>query len=109
MKAVGANIARYDGVAHVTGASRFIDDVRLPGMLWAKALRSPLASARILRLSTAAAEAMPGVHAVVTHADVPKNVVGHQEVWGIAADEPLLAEDEVRYVGQIIAVVAAET
>ncbi len=78
-------------------------------MLWAKALRSPVASARIVGLRTAAAEAMPGVHAVITHADVPKNVVGHQEVWGIAADEPLLAEDEVRYVGQLIAVVAAET
>ena len=96
-------------MAHVTGASRFVDDVKLPGMLWAKALRSPVASARILRLGTAAAEAMPGVHAVITHADVPKNVVGHQEVWGIAADEPLLAEHEVRYVGQLIAVVAAET
>jgi CO/xanthine dehydrogenase Mo-binding subunit len=109
MKAVGANVPRYDGVAHVTAASRFVDDVRLPGMLWAKALRSPLASARILRLSTTVAEAMPGVHAVITHTDVPKNVVGHQEVWGIAADEPLLAEHEVRYVGQLIAVVAAET
>ena len=109
MKAVGASVPRYDGVAHVTAASRFIDDVRLPGMLWAKALRSPVASARIARLSTAAAETMPGVHAVITHADVPKNVVGHQEVWGIAADEPLLAQDEVRYIGQVIAVVAAET
>ncbi|MGA3220287.1 MAG: molybdopterin cofactor-binding domain-containing protein [Acidimicrobiales bacterium] len=109
MKAVGANIPRYDGVAHVTAASRFIDDVKLPGMLWAKALRSPLPSARILRLDTAAAEKMPGVHAVITHSDVPKNVVGHQEVWGIAADEPLLAEHEVRYVGQLIAVVAAES
>ena len=109
MKSVGANVPRYDGVAHVTAASRFIDDVKLPGMLWAKALRSPVASARIVRLGTAAAEAMPGVHAVITHADVPNNVVGHQEVWGIAADEPLLAEHEVRYVGQIIAVVAAET
>jgi CO/xanthine dehydrogenase Mo-binding subunit len=109
VKAVGASIPRYDGVAHVTGASRFVDDFRLPGMLWAKALRSPVASARILRLGTARAEAMPGVHAVITHSDVPKNVVGHQEVWGIAADEPLLAEHEVRYVGQLIAVVAAET
>ncbi len=109
MKAVGASVPRYDGVAHVTAASRFIDDVRLPGMLWAKALRSPVASARILRLDTAGAGTMPGVHAVITHADVPKNVVGHQEVWGIAADEPLLAEHEVRYVGQLIAVVAAET
>jgi CO/xanthine dehydrogenase Mo-binding subunit len=109
MKAVGARLPRYDGTAHVTGASRFVDDVRLPGMLWAKAFRSPHASARLLRLGTDKASSMPGVHAVITHADVPKNVVGHQEMWGIAADEPLLAEHEVRYAGQLIAVVAAET
>ena len=109
MKAVGASLPRYDGVAHVTAASRFVDDFSLPGMLWAKALRSPVASARILRLDTARSATMPGVHAVITHSDVPNNVVGHQEVWGIAPDEPLLAEHEVRYVGQLIAVVAAET
>jgi len=109
MKAVGANVLRYDGVDHVTGRSRFVDDFSLPGMLWAKALRSPLASARVLRTDTSRAEVMPGVHAVITHSDVPKNVVGHQEFWGIAADEPLLAEHEVRFVGQLIAVVAAET
>lgn len=109
MKAVGASLPRYDGVAHVTARTRYVDDVRVPDMLWAKALRSPVASARITRLDTAAAEAMPGVHAVITHRDVPNNVVGHQEVWGIAADEPLLASDEVRFAGQLIAVVAAET
>jgi CO/xanthine dehydrogenase Mo-binding subunit len=51
---------------------------------------------------------MPGVHAVITHADVPRNVYGHLEALGIPADEPLLAEDEVRYKGQPIAAVAAE-
>jgi CO/xanthine dehydrogenase Mo-binding subunit len=109
MKAVGASVPRYDGIDHVTAGTRFVDDFSAPGMLWAKALRSPLASARIVALDTKRAEAMPGVHAVITHKDVPCNVVGHQEMWGIAADEPLLAEDEVRYVGQLIAVVAAET
>ena len=109
MKAVGASIQRYDGTDHVTGRSRFVDDFSAPAMLWAKALRSPLASARVLRLDTTGAESMPGVHAVITHSDVPRNVVGHQEVWGIAPDEPLLAEHEVRFVGQLVAVVAAET
>lgn len=109
MKAVGASLPRYDGVAHVTGRSRFVDDVSVPGMLWAKALRSPVPAARIRRLDTTRAEAMPGVHAVITHEDVPQNVVGHQEVWGIPPDEPLLAVDEVRFVGQLIAVVAAES
>jgi CO/xanthine dehydrogenase Mo-binding subunit len=109
VKAVGAALPRYDGIEHVTARTRYVDDVRVPGMLWAKALRSPVDSARIVRLDTRRAEAMPGVRAVITHVDVPRNVVGHQEVWGIPPDEPLLAVDEVRFAGQTIAVVAAET
>jgi CO/xanthine dehydrogenase Mo-binding subunit len=108
MKAVGARLPRYDGVGHVTGRTRFVDDVRIPGTLWAKALRSPHAHAGISRLDTSKAEQHPGVHAVITHADVPKNVHGHLEGLGVPADEPLLAEADVRYKGQPIAVVAAE-
>jgi CO/xanthine dehydrogenase Mo-binding subunit len=109
MKAVGARLPRYDGLNHVTARSQFVDDVRVPDMLWAKALRSPVHSARIVRLDTSRAEVMPGVHAVITHVDVPKNVVGHLEALGVPGDEPLLAEDEVRYKGQPIAAVAAES
>src|SRR5579875_2233923 len=109
MKAVGASLPRYDGIAHVTAQTRYVDDVHPTHMLWAKALRSPVPSALITRLDTSRAETMPGVHGVITHRDVPNNVVGHQEVWGIDPDEPLLAEHEVRYEGQLIAVVAAET
>ena len=107
MKAVGARLPRYDGLNHVTARTQYVDDVRVPGMLWAKALRSPGHSARIVRLDTGRAQSMPGVHAVVTHEDVPKNVVGHLEALGVPPDEPLLAEDEVRYKGQPIAAVAA--
>jgi CO/xanthine dehydrogenase Mo-binding subunit len=95
-------------VAHVTGRSVFVDDVRIPGTLVVKALRSPHHSARITRLDTSKAERLRGVRAVVTHADVPLNVYGHLEALGIPADEPLLAEDDVRYRGQPIAAVAAE-
>jgi CO/xanthine dehydrogenase Mo-binding subunit len=109
MKAVGARLPRYDGLNHVTARTQFVDDVRVPGMLWAKALRAPVHSARIVRLDTSRAESMPGVHAVVTHTDVPKNVVGHLEALGVPPDEPLLAEGEVRYKGQPIAAVAAES
>ena len=110
MKAVGARLPRYDGLDHVTGQSTFVDDVRIPeGHLWAKALRSPHDSAAIRRFDTTAAEALPGVHGIVTHADVPRNVYGHLEALGVPADEPLLAVDEVRYRGQPIAVVAAES
>jgi CO/xanthine dehydrogenase Mo-binding subunit len=108
MKAVGARVPRYDGVAHVTGRTVFVDDVRIPGTLWAKALRSPYHHAGITRLDTKRAEAMRGVHAVITHEDVPLNVYGHLSALGIPADEPLLAEDDVRYKGQPIALVAAE-
>jgi CO/xanthine dehydrogenase Mo-binding subunit len=108
MKAVGARLPRYDGVAHVTGRTVFVDDVRVPGSLWVKALRSPVHHADITRLDTARAEALPGVHAVVTWQDVPLLEYGHLSALGIPADEPLLAKDEVRYKGQPIAVVAAE-
>ena len=107
MKAVGARLPRYDGIAHVTGQTTFVDDVRVRNMLWTKALRSPHHHAAITRLNTRKAEALPGVHGVVTHEDVPKNVYGHLEALGIPADEPLLAEDDVRYKGQPIAAVAA--
>ena len=108
MKAVGARLPRYDGVAHVTGRSTFVDDVRVMNMLWAKALRSPHHHAAIERIDTSKAEQMKGVHAVVTAADVPRNVYGHLEALGIPGDEPLLADEDVRYQGQPIAVVAAE-
>jgi CO/xanthine dehydrogenase Mo-binding subunit len=108
MKAVGARLPRYDGVGHVTGRTVFVDDVRVPGTLWAKALRSPHPHAGIVRIDTSRAEQHPGVHAVITHEDVPKNVYGHLEGLGVPADEPLLAEDDVRYEGQPVAVVAAE-
>jgi CO/xanthine dehydrogenase Mo-binding subunit len=108
VKAVGARLPRYDGVGHVTGRTRYVDDVRIPGTLWAKALRSPHPHAGIVRLDTAKAERHPGVRAVITHEDVPRNVYGHLEALGVPADEPLLAEGEVCYRGQPIAVVAAE-
>jgi CO/xanthine dehydrogenase Mo-binding subunit len=109
VKAVGARLPRYDGLGHVTGRTQFVDDVRVGKHLWAKAFRSPHHHARIVSLDTSKAEAMKGVYAVVTHADVPKNVYGHLEGLGVPADEPLLAETDVRYRGQPIAVVAAES
>ena len=103
MKAVGARLPRYDGVAHVTGRTQYVDDVRVRGTLWTKALRSPHHHAAISKLDTSKAEALPGVRAIVTHEDVPKNVYGHLEALGIPADEPLLAVDvrsEERRVGK---------
>jgi CO/xanthine dehydrogenase Mo-binding subunit len=109
MKAVGARLPRYDGMAQVTGRITYVDDVRVSGTLWAKALRSPHHYAEITKLDTGKAAAIPGVHAVITKDDVPLNVYGHLSGLGVPGDEPLLADDEVRYKGQPIAVVAAET
>jgi CO/xanthine dehydrogenase Mo-binding subunit len=107
VKAVGARVPRYDGIEHVTGRTVFVDDVRVPGTLWVKALRSPVHHAAITALDTSKAEAMPGVGAVITWQDVPLLEYGHLAALGIPADEPLLAKDEVRYQGQPIALVAA--
>jgi CO/xanthine dehydrogenase Mo-binding subunit len=109
MKVVGARIPRYDGIAHVTGRTMYVDDVRIPRTLWAKALRSPHHHAGITKLDTSKAEAMDGVHAVITWQDVPLLEYGHLSALGIPADEPLLAKDDVRYKGQPIALVAAES
>lgn len=107
MKAVGARVPRYDGIEHVTGRTVFVDDVRVPGTLWVKALRSPVHHAAITGLDTSKAEAMAGVGAVITWKDVPLLEYGHLAALGIPADEPLLAKDDVRYQGQPIALVAA--
>src|SRR5436190_3753553 len=109
MKAVGARLPRYDGVGHVTGRTQYVDDVRVGRTLWVKALRSPHHHAAFAKLDTSKADAMKGVHAVITAADVPRNVYGHLEGLGVPGDEPLLANGEVRYKGQPIAAVAAES
>jgi CO/xanthine dehydrogenase Mo-binding subunit len=108
VKAVGARLPRYDGVEHVTGRTTFVDDVRIPGTLAVKALRSPVHRADVKALDVSAAAATKGVHAVLTWEDVPLLEYGHLSALGIPADEPLLAKDEVRYKGQPIALVAAE-
>ncbi len=108
MKAVGARVPRYDGVAHATGRTEFVDDVRVSGTLWVKALRSPSHHADIKRLDVSPATSMKGVRAVITADDVPLLEYGHLAALGIPADEPLLAKHDVRYKGQPIAVVAAD-
>lgn len=108
MKAVGSSLPRYDGVAHVTGRTTYVDDIPVNGALQAQALRSPHDHATIVSLDTSRAERYPGVRAVITHRDVPRNVHGHLEAAGVPADEPLLADGVVRYRGQPVAAVAAE-
>ena len=101
---IGKRVGQIEGVAKVTGLAGYAADVALPGMLWGRILRSPCAHARILRIDTAAARRVPGVHAVITAADLPGELFGRR-----MRDMPVLAKDKVRYVGERMAAVAAET
>ncbi len=90
---------------HVRGASRFVDDIPVPGCLHAVLFTSPVARGSIRALDISKAAAAPGVVAVYTHRDVPGlNQVGH-----VLKDQPLLAIDSVEYIGQPIAIVVGDT
>jgi CO/xanthine dehydrogenase Mo-binding subunit len=104
---VGRPVPRVDGREKVTGSARYTADVRLPGMLRGKILRSPHAHARVLRVDTSRAERLRGVHAVVTARDVPALRVAFVDTPRYPADEPPFATDRVRYLGDEIAAVAA--
>src|SRR5438309_5940103 len=95
---------RVEGALKATGHARYTRDFAMPGMLWASFLMSPHAHARIVSIDTSAARAVPGVHAVLTGDDIGRKHLGRQ-----VADWPVLAYDRVRFVGDRIAAVAAET
>ncbi|MCL6554638.1 MAG: molybdopterin-dependent oxidoreductase, partial [Firmicutes bacterium] len=101
---VGRRVSRHDALLQVTGQVLYGEDMRAPGMLWAKAARSPHPHARILEIDPSEALASPGVRAVITARDVPRNRYGFTH-----EDQPVLADDRVRHVGEAVAVVAAET
>ena len=91
---------------HVTGAAQYTDDIaELPGMLHAYVLKSAKAHARIVKLDVSAARRIPGVHAVLTAADVP----GELDIGPVFPGDPVLAPGLVEYVGQAVAAIAAET
>ena len=100
---IGQPTTRVEGQDKVTGALRYTADVALPGTLWGRALRSPYPHARIVRIDTSRAQQVPGVHAVLTGADVRGIRYGRR-----LFDVPVLAEERVRFVGERVAAVAAE-
>ena len=101
---IGESAPRPDGVPKVTGDFAFSSDLWHDRMLWGGTLRSPHPSARILSIDVARAVATTGVHAVLTHADVPG-----MATFGLEhRDQPVLAGDEVRYEGEPVAIVAAD-
>src|SRR5215468_5420532 len=115
-KQFGARVARLEDRPLLTGRGRFVDDIALPGTLHACFVRSPHPHAEIRAIDTAAARAMPGVHAVLTADDLPPRMATGQIpmlVPNPAIKTPrtqlALARSEVCYVGQTIAVVVAES
>jgi CO/xanthine dehydrogenase Mo-binding subunit len=100
---IGQRVGRAEGPAKVTGAAVYPADVNLPGTLVGKCLRSPYPHARIVSIDTTAARQLPGVHAVLTGADIPETLVGR-----FLRDIPVLARDVVRFTGQKVAAVAAD-
>jgi CO/xanthine dehydrogenase Mo-binding subunit len=101
---VGELVPRVDAPPKVTGEFAYASDLIVPGMLWGHTLRSPHAHARIVEVDISAAVSMPGVHAVLTHDDVPG-----QKTYGLEfQDQPVLAVDRVLYHGEPVALVAAE-
>ncbi|MDQ4001145.1 MAG: xanthine dehydrogenase subunit D [Actinomycetota bacterium] len=101
---VGESAVRPDGIPKVTGEFIYSSDLWAEGMLWGATLRSPHPRANIWSIDTSTAESMPGVHAVLTHEDVPG-----RKVYGLEVpDQPVLAWEDVRYQGEAVALVAAD-
>ena len=101
---VGITTTRADGVPKVKGEFEYASDMRMDGMLHGATLRSPHPRADIWSIDIGPALAIPGVHAVLTHDDVPGRKVYGMEV----ADQPVLAINHVRYQGEPVAIVAAD-
>lgn len=107
---VGQSVLRRDGMGHVTGKTVFVDDIKFPGMLHLKMVRSPLHHAKIKGIDFSEAEKVPGFVKALTYKDVPKNIYTILCLIGVGPDdEPVLAQDRVRFKGEQIAAILAET
>ena len=102
---VGVSVPRVDGIEKVTGAAKFTGDLVLPGLLEAKILRSPFPHAEIESIDASKAQAAPGVVAVLTREDL-KDIDPYY--GNCLRDRAVVATDRVRFVGEPVAVVAAE-
>jgi carbon-monoxide dehydrogenase large subunit len=111
---IGQPVQRAEDLRFLRGAGAFIDDIKREGMLHAVVLRSSVAHGRIRRIDASAARATAGVHAVITAADIgravpiiPLRLANLPEFKGYL--QPVIAKDKVRYVGEPVAVVVADT
>ena len=101
---VRKGLPRVDAIPKVSGEAQYTVDLKMPGLIVGKILRSPCAHARIKSIDTSAAKALDGVLAVITAEDVPENLFAFYQ-W--QADKHILCTDKVRYVGDEVAAVAA--
>src|SRR5262245_54418120 len=104
LKVVGTPVPRDEGSDKVSGRTVYAADVNLVGTLWAKILRSPHAHARIRHIDVSKAQRVPGVKAILTGAEIEGHLIGKQ-----IRDMPVLCWDRVRFVGDRVAAVAAES
>lgn len=105
LSVVGKSVIRKDAFDKVLGKTRYSADIKMPGMLQAKVLRSTVPHALVKKIDVTKAAALPGVHAVLTAKDVP-GPNGHGIIF---KDEPVLVQDKIRKIGDGLAVVAADT
>lgn len=104
LKYIGSPVKAVDGVQRASGAAQYVTDLRLPGMLHGRVLRSPHAHALIKRIDVSRAAALPGVKAVVTHEDTPGVAFGPMPAF---EDWQIFAKDKARFEGEEVAAVAA--
>jgi CO/xanthine dehydrogenase Mo-binding subunit len=102
---VGKRVPQLDSIEKTSGRAKYIADLYQPGMLHGAVLQSPYAHARILRYDLSEALALPGVHAIVTGDDMQQ----HHRMGAFIKDEHAIAKEKVRYVGEAVAAVAADT
>ena len=103
---VGTNAPRVDAIEKVTGKAIYTSDIQLPGMAHARILRSPVAHARVVKVDASKAKEFPGVIATLTRDDIQ----GFNFKYGATyKDQSIVAVDKVRYVGDPVAAVLADT
>src|ERR1700722_16921034 len=110
LKEIGNPTHRQDMLGHITATSTYFNDHKLQGMLHLKVLRSPHSHARIRRIDLTEAERHPGVRRIIRGADVPRNLNTLLSLINFGKDdEPTLAVDKVRYKGEPIVAVVADS
>lgn len=104
---VGKDVPRTEARLKATGAAQYTDDIKLPGMLHGRLLRSPVPHARIASVDISRAARLPGVKCVITGRDIPQVKYGNWRLFPETQDEMALSVDKVRFVGDEVAAVAA--